>query len=86
MHKQTVEKMCQAAHMRYEPSDEDGAWFIWDAVSVTDMPDWVPAWVNGTNPDELYAWMLRQSETDPVVRRAMRDAGMRVRGPGTCQQ
>lgn len=65
--------------MEYAPSDDSGCpncWFVW---AVTDMPEWVPAWANGVEPESLYEWMLEGSSKNPVVHQAMKDAGMRPR-------
>lgn len=82
MHKQTILKMCQVVHMEYIKSDDPdcpGCWFIWDDWSIASMPDWVPVWANGVEPEALYEWMLKQSECDPVINKAMSDGGMRPR-------
>ena len=81
MHKQTIRKMCEVANVVYEKSlDPDcRSWFIWDSYDVEKMPDWVPGWANGIEPEALYEWMLEQSAVNADINLAMKAGGMRTR-------
>lgn len=72
--------MCEAAGVEYAKSEDPDApdWLIW-MYHYDDAPSWLPDWVNGVPPEELYEWMLEQSATVLAIREAMLAAGMRPR-------
>jgi len=82
MHKQTILKMCKVAGVEYAKSGDPDApdWLIWlDWPCEESTPAWLPDWVSGVPPEELYEWMLEQSATVPAIHDAMVDGGMRPR-------
>ena len=81
MHRQTIFKMCEAACVNYCDTScccGENNRLIWDSWPVTDMPEWVPGWVNGCCPEDLYEWMKQEARNNQEIRQAMKNAGMRV--------
>jgi len=62
-----IERLCSVTSLSY--CDDDcpcgGASRLLWAMPGDDIPDWLPNWVNGISPDELWGWMIKQS--DPRV-------------------
>ena len=46
--------------------------------SCLPMPEWLPGWTNGTDPDEVYDWLQEAAMDSTAIRDAMREAGMRI--------
>ena len=79
MKRTTIKKICEVTRLEYAQSSDptDQSWFLFDSWPITDMPDWVPGWMNCSHPDEVYEWISREAETNPKIKEAMKKAGLR---------
>ena len=76
MDKKIIDMICAATGMDYAKSQDPDClycWFMWDGI---DMPDWMPAWVNGTGADDVFDWIVEEAKTNDEIKQAMLAAGL----------
>lgn len=48
---------------RYCDCGENNQLF-WSPVSQGPLPEWVPDWMNGGDPDEIWRWLVENGKTE----------------------
>src|SRR5260370_5920647 len=85
---QTILRLARALHMNYcHPSycgcdgDENGVYsrlLFTPAPGGGEVPEWLPDWANGSDPEDLYLWAQQEAHRNPEVAAVLKAQGLRV--------
>ena len=78
--RKTITKTEEVTGLRYCdkncPCGENSHLMLWPAGY--DWPDWLPGWMNGVSPDDVYSWLMEEAFLNSEIAIRMKTANMRV--------